>query len=318
MKILFMGTPDFALVSLRRLYESGENIAAVMTQPDKPKGRGMTLTPSPVKVYAQSVGLPVYQPQTLRDGAFAALLREIAPELIVVVAYGRLLPESVLTFPVYGCINAHGSLLPKYRGAAPIQRALMNGETETGVTAMYMAVGMDTGDMICTERVGIAETDNFETLHDKMAEAGAVVLLRAITAIRDGTVVRTPQTDAEATYAAKIEKTDCKVDFSGTVRQIWNQIRGLSPMPLAYTHTPDGKLLKLVSARILSEGRINDALCGPGTIVSLDGGVIAVVCGDGLLGITEVLPEGKKKMPASDFIRGRKVAVGDVLTSLDF
>ena len=177
MKILFMGTPDFALFSLRALVDAGENVAAVVTQTDKPKGRGMTLSPPPVKVYATERGIPVYQPKTLKDGAFETELRAIDPDIIIVVAYGKILPKYVLDYPKYGCINIHGSLLPKYRGAAPMQRAIMEGETVTGVTSMYMAEGLDTGDMLLTEEVAIAPDDNFEAVHDKLGAAGARVLI---------------------------------------------------------------------------------------------------------------------------------------------
>ena len=309
MKILFMGTPDFAATILRALVESGEEICGVVTQPDKPKGRGYQLTPPPVKVLAEEKGLSVYQPQTLRDDAFMELLRELDPELIIVAAYGKILPKSVLDYPKYGCVNAHASLLPKYRGAAPIQRAIMDGETETGVTAMYMAEGLDTGDMILTVKIAIEETDDFETVHDKLAEAGAEAMLRTVEQLKNGTAEAVPQEDAQSTYAAKITKDDCVLDFSGNVREIYNRIRGLSPFPLAFCRTPDGKLLKIVSARLTDRS----SSAPDGEVVSLDGGVIAVAAGGGILEITGVLPEGKGRMKSSDFINGRRISVGDVL-----
>ena len=193
MRIIFMGTPDFAVPSLRALCEAGENVVAVITQPDKPRGRGYVLTPTPVKAYALERGIPVYQPETLRGGAFDDTLRTLAPDLIIVVAYGKILPLSVLSCPPLGCINVHGSLLPALRGAAPMQRAIMDGHPVTGVTTMYMAEGLDTGDMLLREEVEILTDDNFETIHDKLAEAGARTLLATLAALRDGTLVATPQ-----------------------------------------------------------------------------------------------------------------------------
>lgn len=311
MRILFMGTPDFALFSLRALVEAGENVIGVVTQPDKPRGRGYELTPPPVKVYAQDKGLPVFQPATLKDEAFAALLRQLDPELIVVVAFGKILPKSVLDYPRYGCINVHGSLLPAYRGAAPMQRAIMEGQRVTGITTMFMDVGLDTGDMLLKSEVAIDETDNFEDIHDRLGACGAATLLQTVEALRAGTLVRHKQDDTQATYAQKIEKSDCLIDFSQAVKHIHDQIRGLSPIPLAFTHTPDGKLLKVLAARPDAMKRPADAVCGQ--VVSLESGVIRVACADGTLALCRVLPEGKGRMDAADFIRGRRISVGDVL-----
>ena len=309
MKILFMGTPDFALSSLSALYEAGENIIGVVTQPDKPKGRGYTLTPPPVKVYALEKGLPVYQPSTLRGDEFAALLASLAPDLIVVVAYGKILPENVLNYPVHGCINVHGSLLPEYRGAAPMQRAIMEGKAITGITTMYMDVGLDTGDMLLKSEVAIEENDNFEDIHDKLAACGAETLLQTLATIRNGTLVRQKQDDTKATYAAKIEKSDCLIDFSRSAQEVHNQIRGLSPIPLSFTHTADGKLLKVTRATIAEyDGEHSDF----GRVISLNNG-ITVNCGRGRITLLDVLPEGKGRMSAADFIRGRKVSEGDIL-----
>lgn len=313
MRILFMGTPDFALFSLRALVEAGENVIGVVTQPDKPKGRGYTLTPPPVKVYASERGLSVYQPDTLRGEDFFRLLSQLDPELIVVVAYGKILPKSVLDYPVHGCINVHGSLLPEYRGAAPMQRAILDGKKETGVTTMRMDVGLDTGDMLLSERIAIEEADNFETVHDKLGALGARVLLSTLKQLKDGTLRAIPQKEDGATYAAKIEKSDCLLDFSRTAEWVHDRVRGLSPIPLAYTLTPDGKLLKVVAAEradVDSKGAI------PGTVLSTQGGKITVACGEGAVSLLTVLPEGKKRMPAADFINGRKIAVGDVLSSV--
>lgn len=309
MKILFMGTPDFALPSLRALYEAGEEIIGVVTQPDKPKGRGYTLTPSPIKVYALEKGLPVYQPTTLKGDDFATLLASLDPEMIVVVAFGKILPKNVLDYPKYGCINVHGSLLPKYRGAAPMQRAIMEGEAVTGITTMYMADGIDTGDMLLLRELPIGENDNFEDVHDGLAALGARTLLETVEGLKNGTLDRIKQDDSLSTYAAKIEKEDCLIDFSMDARTLHNRIRGLSPIPLAFTHTPDGKLLKVTKTRLVSEEDTGKPF---GTVLSLDGEIV-VACGRGTLAILGVLPEGKGRMSAADFIRGRKLSIGDIL-----
>ena len=311
MRIVFMGTPEFALYSLKALVEAGEEVVGVVTQPDKPRGRGYVLTPPPVKVYATERGIPVYQPETLRNGAFDETLGMLDPELIVVVAYGKLLPKSVLEYPKHGCVNVHGSLLPALRGAAPMQRAIMDGHPVTGITTMYMAEGLDTGDMLLKDELVIEEDDNFETIHDKLAACGAGTLLRTVEALKAGTLTAEPQDSSKATYAAKIEKADCLIDFSADAHTVHNRIRGLSPIPLAFTRTPDGKLLKVPGAR---RGQSPDAgsLAAPGTILSLGEG-IEVACGAGSVILTVVTPEGKGRMPAADYIRGRKVNVGDRL-----
>ncbi|MBR6602846.1 MAG: methionyl-tRNA formyltransferase [Clostridia bacterium] len=308
MKILFMGTPDFALASLKALCESGENVVGVVTQTDKPKGRGYELTPPPVKEYALEKNIPVYQPKTLKGEDFDALLREIDPDMIIVVAFGKILPENVINYPKYGCINVHGSLLPKYRGAAPMQRAIIDGEKVTGITTMYMDVGLDTGDMIYKEEFVIEDEHDFEDVHDGLAALGASLLLKTVNDIKEGKAPREKQNDAEMTYAAKIEKADCLIDFGKSAREIHDLIRGLSPIPLSFTHTSDGKLLKVLKARVSAfkgEGVV-------GEVISLDGG-ITVKCGDGAIELLRVLPEGKGRMDASDFIRGRKIAIGDLL-----
>lgn len=309
MRILFMGTPDFALFTLKALVLSGEEIVGVVTQPDKPKGRGYELLPPPVKVYATEKGIPVYQPKTLKDGAFDEELAALAPDVIVVVAYGKILPPSVLEYPRYGCVNVHGSLLPQYRGAAPMQRAIMDGCAETGVTTMLMAEGLDTGDMLLSARVTIEENDNFETVHDKLGAVGAALLLDTLKGLREGTITPIPQDHACSSYAAKIEKADCLIDFTKSAHTVYNTVRGLSPIPLAFTHTPDGKLLKVLEA---APGEKAKALAAPGTVLSLDGS-IEVACGTGSVRFLRVLPEGKGRMAAADYIRGRKLSVGDVL-----
>ena len=313
MKILFMGTPDFALFSLKSLVEYSKNtdieICGVITQPDKPKGRGYALMPPPVKVYALEAGLDVYQPETLKDEAFSELLASLSPDLIAVVAYGKILPKSVIDFPKYGCINVHGSLLPEYRGAAPMQRAIIDGKDKTGITIMYMAEGLDTGDMLLKRELPIKENDNFEDIHDGLGKLGAEMLVEIIPMLRQGNAIRTPQNEALSTYAKKITKEDCAIDFSKDAKTIHNQIRGLSPFPLSFTHTPNGKLLKLISSQIADSETSHERV---GEIISLDG-KIEIACAKGSIHIDRVLPEGKARMSAADFIRGRNISVGDIL-----
>lgn len=306
-----MGTPDFALASLRALCERSENeIVGVVTQPDKPRGRGYTLTPPPVKVYAEERGIRVLQPTTLRGEEFAAVLAELDPELIAVVAYGKILPVSVLEYPRFGCINVHGSLLPEYRGAAPMQRAIIDGKRITGITTMYMAEGLDTGDMLLREECEIGENDNFEIIHDRLAAIGAELLLKTIDGLESSTITPIPQDDSLATHTSKITKEDCLVDFAVDCSTAHNLIRGLSPMPLAFTHTPDGRLLKLVASEICEREETHER---PGEVLSIDGGRIRIACSRGSVNILTVIPEGKSKMSAADFIRGRKISTGDVL-----
>ena len=310
MKILFMGTPEISMVSLKKLIDDGHNIVAVVTGEDKPRGRGNVMTPTPCKSLAIEQGIPVYTPKTLRDEAFANLLAEIDPDLIAVVAYGKILPRNVLDYPKYGCINLHVSLLPKYRGAAPMQRAIMAGEKETGVTIMHMADGVDTGDIISVEKFPISDTDDFEAIHDRSATVGSDLLSKTIVEISLGKAKRIPQDDSLATHAAKVEKEDCKLDFTKSAKNLDFQIRGVTPIPGAFAYL-NGKMLKINRARPTT-GKGN-----PGEVISLNSqgtGEILVACGEGALSITAVIPEGKGKMTAGDFIRGRKIQLGDILT----
>ena len=313
MRVLFMGTPDFAVFSLKSLCDNGYTPMAVLCQPDKPKGRGNKMLPPPVKAFAMEKGITVYQPKTLRDDEFDALLRELDPEVIVVVSYGKILPKNVLDYPRYGCVNVHGSLLPKYRGAAPMQRAIMDGESVTGITTMLMNEGLDTGDMLLTSELPLLETYNFEDVHDKLAEMGADLLLETLKGLEDGTVTPTPQPSDGATYAAKIEKAELFCDFSMSARDMHNKIRGLSPVPLAYTVNAAGQRIKLVSGSVVREDGVN-ADCGKVLSLSDKGdGAIVVACAHGTIAITSVVPEGKGRMTAAEFIRGRKILVGDIL-----
>ena len=305
-----MGTPNFAVNSFAALCREFSVVGAV-TQPDKPKGRGYTLTPPPVKVEAEKLGVPVYQPETLKDGAIKDLLDELSPDLIAVVAYGKILPSYVLDYPKYGCINLHGSLLPKYRGAAPMQRAIIDGEKVTGVTTMYMEKGLDTGDMLEKVTVEIGENDNFEDIHDKLALVGAELLVSTVKKLEKGEIIPEKQDDSLSTYAAKIEKTDCLIDFSKSAQEIHDQVRGLSPIPLAFAYLR-GKMLKIRATVILEkDGSYGNA----GEVISADNRGISVACGSGKVLVTEVIPEGKKAMSASSFVNGRAVSVGDTLVS---
>ena len=313
MRVLFMGTPDLARECLAKVCaKDGVEVVGVVTRADKQSGRGMKLVFSPVKEFALEHNIPVYQPKTLRDGAFAETLDELKPDMIIVAAYGNILPHYVIEYPKYGCINAHGSLLPKYRGAAPIQRAIIDGERVTGITAMYMDDGLDTGDMILKLECPITDDDDFESVHDKLAALAGDAMCKVIDMAWDGCVPREKQDDALSNYAAKIEKTDAVIDFTRAPAEVVNLVRGLCPIPYAMTKTPDGKLLKITSAKV-GEGK-SDAPAGEVLALSGKGdGRISVSCGGGVLEITGVVPEGKKKMPAAAFINGRKIAVGDVL-----
>ncbi len=307
--IMFMGTPEISMLCLKKLIADGHGISAVISREDKPRGRGNVMTPTPTKALALEAGIPVYTPSTLRDGEFMKLLREISPELIVVVAYGKILPKEVIDFPKYGCINLHVSLLPKYRGAAPMQRAIMEGESETGVTVMYMDEGLDTGDILAVEKFPIGDADDFEAIHDKSAEVGAKLLSETIKKIESGEAKRIKQDDSLATYAKKVEREDCKLDFTLSAKKLDFIIRGVTPIPGAFAYL-NGKMLKINKATpVKGAGE-----CGEVIATSDKGcGSITVACGEGALEVTAVIPEGKGKMTAGDFVRGRKIAVGDKL-----
>ena len=304
-----MGTPEIAATTLKTLIDDGKNIVAAVTREDKPRGRGNVMTPTPVKSLALDAGIPVYTPKTLRDEGFMDILRDTAPDLIVVVAYGKILPKEVLEFAKYGCINLHVSLLPKYRGAAPMQRAIMEGEEETGVTVMYMDEGLDTGDIISSVSFPIEITDDFEAIHDRSAEIGSHLLSETIDEIAAGRATRTKQDPTLATYAAKVEKADAKIDFSLDANVVDRRIRGVTPIPGAFCYLGD-KMLKICRATV------TDGCGAPGEVISLDAqgdGKITVACGTRAIAISSVVPEGKGRMSAGDFIRGRKIQLGDIL-----
>ena len=319
-----MGTPEFARDQLTALWENkdahGWDIVGVLSQPDKPKGRGYKLIPTPVKEYAESIGLTVYQPTTLRDEAFAQLLAQLDPELIVVAAYGKILPRNVLDYPKYGCINVHGSHLPAYRGAAPIQRAIMDGLKVTGHTIQFMADGIDTGDMIAKDEVEIGENEDFGSLYDRMGKSGGKLLISVVEKIENGTASAEAQDDSLATYAPKIEKAECALDFSLSAQTLHNKIRALSPAPLGVAvlkNEKETKNIKIVSTVVVEKEGVHGEV---GKILSVDAkkGLICAACGEGILGITALVPEGKGKMNAGDFIRGRKIDAGDVLLTPEF
>lgn len=300
MKIVFMGTPDFAVPSLRRLIGDGHEILAVYTQPDKPKNRGMKLMPTPVKETALTYGIPVFQPDTLRGGAAEAQLRELAPDLIAVAAYGKILPKTILEIPRHGCINVHASLLPKYRGAAPIQWAVLNGDAETGVTIMQMAEGMDTGDMMKQAAVPIGENETAEELRPRLAALGAALLGQVVGSLERGMVTWTPQNDARATRAPMLTRALSPVDWTKSATAVHNQVRGLLPWPTAAAEL-GGVKFKLYETR-LGGLRTDDA---PGTVLQTDKSGIHVACGDGrTVVITQLQAEGGKRMGAADYLRG--------------
>ena len=310
MRIVFMGTPDFSVPCLDALVKAGHEVAAVFTQPDKPKNRGHKLQMPPVKEYAAQKGIPVCQPQSLRKGedadAAIAALWQMEPECIVVVAYGQILPKSVLNIPKYGCINVHASLLPRYRGAAPIQRCIMDGETETGVTTMHMAEGLDTGDMILKEKAAIAPDMTASQLHDILSAMGARLIVQTLDMLEQGTAPRTPQTDDDTCYASMISKEDCRIDFTKSADTIYDQIRGLSSSPCAFTFL-DGKRLKVYFAEKVQM----NAAAPAGTVIG--GDVLCVACGEGALRLADIQPEGGKRMTDRDFLRGRKIPSGTLL-----
>ncbi len=310
MNIVFMGTPDFAVPCLKALIESGENVQAVFTQPDKPKGRGYKLTPPPVKELAAEHGIPVYQPVSLKSGEDAdnaiKVLNKLSPDLIIVVAYGKILPKVILDLPKY-CINVHASLLPKYRGAGPIQWSVLNGEKTTGVTTMLMAECLDTGDMLISKSVEIGENETASELHDRLSVLGSEVLLETIQSVKDNTLTPIPQDDALSNYAPMLTKDMCLIDFAKSAQEVHNHIRGLSSFPGAMTML-NGKRLKVYKSICTDDTSNNVA----GTVVNVDN--FTVVCGDGkCVRFIEVQAEGSKRMNTADYLRGKSIEKGTIL-----
>ena len=303
MRIVFMGTPDFAAASLDALLKNGYNIAGVFTQPDKAKGRGMEISFSPVKELALENEIPVFQPAKMRDGAALSILQSLKPDLVVVVAYGRILPDDILSVPPLGTINVHGSLLPSYRGAAPIQWSVLNGDEKTGVTTMYLSSEMDAGDIIFSEETEIGEYETSGELYDRLKKLGAELLIKTVRAIEAGCAPRTPQDETQATYVSMLDKSLSPLDFTKPARAVVKWVCGLQPWPVASAEL-GGVVLKIYSARLTH--RHTGAV--PGSIVSTGKDGIEIACGDGeTVLLTEVQAPGKKRMPAEDYLRGHKL-----------
>jgi methionyl-tRNA formyltransferase len=307
LRTVFMGTPNFALQTLQGLIAAGCNLVGVYTQPDRPKGRGKQLAAPPVKELAQRHGIPVYQPARLRQPETVAELQALAPDLIVVVAYGQILPKSVLDIPRYGCINVHASLLPRYRGAAPINKAIIDGETQTGITTMYMDVGLDTGDMLVKQSLAIGPDETAGQLHDRLAALGRATMEETLRLFCAGTLQREPQDDGQSTYAPMMKKEDGRIDWNRSAIEIHNQVRGLDPWPGAYT-TLNGELLKFAgTSPQTGEGGF------PGSIVAADGNGVRIACGSGTLLVRELQLASRKRLTAANFLRGCKLAPGMIL-----
>lgn len=314
MRIVFMGTPEFSVPTLEALI-AHHDVIAVVTQPDKPKGRGKAMAFPPVKETALAHDIPVYQPVKVREEGFVKMLRDMAPDAIVVVAFGQILPESILNIPKYGCINVHASLLPKYRGAAPMQWAIINGEKETGITTMYMAKGLDTGDMIDKTVIPVEAKETGETLHDKLSAAGGPLILKTLANLEAGTARRIPQDDKDSSYAGMLTRELGEIDWTKSAIAIERLIRGLNSWPSAYTHM-HGKTLKIWDADVTpdteAEGEDAAGLPVPGTVTRVTKDSIYVQTGDGQLKLNEVQLQGKKRMPVQAFLLGNKVEKGMV------
>ena len=310
MKIVFMGTPEFAVPSLKALVGAGHEICGVFTQPDKPKNRGMKLQEPPVKEYALSIGLPVFQPAKVRDGEALGILQALNPDLIAVAAYGKILPVDILALPRLGCVNVHSSLLPKYRGAAPINWAILNGEDETGVTIMYMAEGMDTGDILAQAKTPIGLNENAAQLFVRLADIGAGLLVETVAALEAGKVSPVPQDSARASYAPMLSKEQSPLDWTRSARQLHDHVRGLYPWPSALM-VLDGIRCKVLQTALAGESGGKT----PGTVLQADKKGLRVACGDGqALDILELQPNGKKAMSSPAFLLGHPVSLGTILT----
>ena len=310
LRIVFMGTPDFAVPTLRAIHDSGYSVVAVVTQPDRPKGRGRKLTPPPVKKAALAFNDPVLQPKTVRTDQFHSQLADLKPDLFVVVAFGQILPQPLLDIPIHGAINVHASLLPRHRGAAPIQWAIIKGDAQTGVTTMMMDKGMDTGDILLMQKTPIEPTDTAASLHDRLSLMGARLLIDTLDALKSETLTRTPQPHDQATYASMLKKKDGEIDWSLPAKQIERLIRGLTPWPGAYTFS-DGVRLKIFKASVL-EREISVA---PGTILECFPGELRVATGENALAIHEIQGKSGKRLPIDDFLCGCRLPDGTCLGS---
>lgn len=305
MKILFMGTPDFAVPSLDALAAAGHQLVGAFSQPDKPKNRGMKLQPTPVKVCAERLGVPVFQPTKLRDGTALETIRQLDPDLIVVAAYGRILPQEILDYPRLGCINVHSSLLPKYRGAAPIHWAILNGEKETGVTIMHMALALDAGDIIRQRATPIDPDETVEDLHDRLARLGAELLVETVAQLADGTATRTPQEESQVTPAPMLSRALSPMDWTRPARALHDQVRGLIPWPAAVTEL-GGVRCKILATTVLDETTGK----APGSVVAADKTGLKLACGDGrVLRIDRLQADGGKRLAAADYLRGHPIPV---------
>ena len=308
MKIIYMGTPDFAVPALKSLASSEHEVCTVFTQPDKPRGRKMILTPPEVKVCAQSLNIPVYQPESMKNGDALEIINQYNPDVIVVAAYGKILPKAVLDAPKFGCVNIHGSLLPKYRGAAPIQQSVLNGDKVTGITTMLMDVGLDTGDILLTEETQIGENETSGELFDRLAELGGKLILKTLSALEKGEITPKKQDESLATHTSKIDKSLCPIDFSKSAFEVHNKVRGLNPWPVATTKIC-GKNVKVYSTRLCLKSGKN------GEVISTK--PLVVACGEKSVEILELQPEGKKRMTADAFLAGHKLEIGDIIGQED-
>lgn len=304
MKIIYMGTPDFAVPALKSLANSQHTVCAVFTQPDKPRGRKQVMTPPDVKVCAQSLDIPVFQPESMKSEEAIELVKSFAPDVIVVAAYGKILPKAVLDIPKYGCLNIHGSLLPKYRGAAPIQQSVLNGDKVTGITTMLMDVGLDTGDILQTAQTEIGENETSGELFDRLAELGGELILKTLTALENGSLTPVKQDETLATHTSKIDKSLCPIDFSKSAFEVHNKVRGLNPWPIATTKIC-GKSVKVYSTRLCEKSGKS------GTVLSVK--PLVVACAEKSVEIIELQPEGKKRMTAEAFLAGHRLEIGDII-----
>ncbi len=308
LRIIFMGTPEFAVPTLQALIDHGENVVAVVTQPDRPKGRGRKLTPPPVKILAEKAGIPVLQPTKVRTQDFQDLLRSFSPDIFLVTAYGRILTEDVLNVPPLGCINVHGSLLPKYRGAAPIQWAILKGEQEAGITIMQMDEGMDTGDMLLTDKTNITDIDTSATLANKLSKLGGNLLIKALDKLKNNNLPPIKQDDSQATLAPLLKKEDGIIDWHKSASEISCQIRGLDPWPLA-TSSLSGKRVRLFSPEVISETSNKT----PGTVIQANKNGLLISTGKNMILIKDIQKDGSKRMTVESFLLGHQIDVGEKL-----
>lgn len=298
MKVVYMGTPEFAVPPLNAIMNAGHNVTGVFTQPDKPKGRGYVLTPPPVKECALENNIPVYQPRSMKNGEAIKILKQLNPDIIVVVAFGKILPKEILDLPKYGCVNVHASLLPRYRGAGPIQWCVLNGEKTTGVTTMKMAEGLDTGDMLLKTETEIGENETAGQLHDRLSQIGAKLITETLIALENGTVTPQKQDDSLSNYAPMLTKELCKINWSSTAQEVHNKVRGLDPWPVAVSAV-NGKRVKIYSTSFCEKsGKAGRVICE---------NPLTVACGENSVIINQIQPEGKKRMDAQDFVRGYRI-----------